>query len=324
MPLVRVLFAALLLLPSKARADEPRRYQLEYAAPPACPSEGEFVAQLQQRAPVAQRVASGEPDVVARVAITLAASVHGAIELQSRNAPIHRELDAPDCGQVVRGLALILALAIDPDAASASSVQEAPRPASANPMPSEPPTVVRPATSRELVRPSWWFGVGASVGLTGGVAPSPVLQEGFFLELGRGRAPGLAGNVRLAAISAHGSKSGNSGTADFELLALRASSCPYRLTRENPAFDACLSFDFGRLKGVGSNTLSPETSSASWFGPGAFFRATVRALPALLIQLELGALAPLARDRFYFGPSETIHRIPGLTGYGALNLVLGG
>jgi len=331
MRLARVLFACLLLWPLPAGADEPRRYRLDYGAPASCPKEEEFVAAVRVRAAAAERVMSGAPGVSARVTLTVeGADAHGAIAVQGPAGSIERAVDAPDCAQVARALALILALAIEPDATpppSAADVQEPPNTNThAEPIATSSSTSLEIQDRKSAQPPgaSPWFGVGANVGLSGGVAPNPALQEGFFLEFGRGHARGLLANVRLAAIHAHGSEPADSGTADFDLLALRASSCPYRLTNESPALDACVSFDFGRLQARGSNTLSPETGSASWFGPGVFFRATVRALPALLIQLELGALTPLAHDRFYFGPTETVHRIPALSGYGGLNLVLGG
>jgi len=86
----------------------------------------------------------------------------------------------------------------------------------------------------------------------------------------------------------------------------------------------CLSFDWGRLQGSGTHTVTGHSTSARWLGPGALVNAAMHVLPWLRLQLELGALLPLARDRFYFGPNETVHRIPNLAGYGGLNVLVGG
>jgi hypothetical protein len=240
----------------------------------------------------------------------------GIIDIDSSEGPTHREVQADDCAEVVRALALILAMAIDPDAGASPHAPESAAPI--EPTRKAPRRAAPTASSQEV-----WWAAGASVGVTGGVAPSPALSESVILELGHGHEPGWAAHARLAGVHAHGSATAHAGAADFDLLGLRVASCPYRIS-VGLVLSGCASFDWGRLQGRGTRTSAAQSSSAKWLAPGGFVDAELRALPWLRLQLELGALFPLARDRFYFGPDETVHRIPSVAGYGGLNVLVGG
>jgi hypothetical protein len=306
---------AIVLSPAVANAQPGRRFALSYQGAASCPSESELLAEVQRRAPHAVPVAVGLSEVNAGLRVTaMAERYRGTIDIDSNEGPTHREVEAAECAEVMRALALILAMALDPEA-SAVETQESPKLAS-------PPTAAPHSASPAQSREAWWA-AGASIGLAGGVAPSPSLAEGAFLELGRGRTPGWSAHVRLAGLHAHGSEAARSGSAGFDLLALRVASCPYRLGAR-VVLSGCLSFDWGRLRGSGSRVLSAHATSARWLGPGGFLNAAMHVLPWLRLQLELGALLPLARDSFYFAPNETVHRIPDLAGYGGLNVLVGG
>jgi hypothetical protein len=306
-----------LLCPAGAKADERRRFAVDYRGPASCPTEGALLAEVRRRAPTAEPASSGPREVSAQLSVgVIGGRHHGTIDIESRDGATHREVEATECTEVVRALALILAIAIDPDA-----VSPAPDPAR-----SVAPEALGlpPPRSASVARsvPLWWA-AGGSIGLAGGVAPSPSFTQALSAELRHGRAAGFSAHVRLSGVHAHGAVSARAGSADFDLLALRIASCPYRVGTV-VALTGCASFDFGRLQGRGSRTRAEQTSSALWFGPGAFIDAEVSVLPWFRLQVEGGALAPLARDSFYFGPAETVHRIPDLAGYGGLNLLVGG
>ncbi|MEO8904299.1 MAG: hypothetical protein ABI488_18210 [Polyangiaceae bacterium] len=304
---------------ANAQGQGQHRFALDYQGTFSCPSEGELLAEVLRRAPSAQNAPDGPYEVQARLRVTADGQrQRGVIDIDSREGSTHREIEATECAEVVRALALILAMAIEPDAGAPAAA-----PASATRLqPLEAPPPLARLTSRPPA-PRLRWAAGGGVGLAGGVAPSPSLSEGLFFELGRGRDAGLSANVRLAGVHAHGTATARAGSADFELFGLRLASCPYRLgTRVS--LSGCVSFDWGRLQGRGSHTLSERSASAAWLGPGGFVDAEVQALPWLRLQLELGALLPLARDSFYFGPDETVHRIPNLAGYGGFNVLVGG
>ena len=303
---------------SLASAEPPRRFRLDYHGSVSCQQESELLRAIQRRAPAAARVADGPSDVTARVSIEARDGQQLAnVDINGADGVSRRELAAPDCAQLTRALALVLAIGIDsdarpPDEAASHSLTQ----------PSFVAIAPRSDTEAASVPPPQWWAAGLGLGLSGGVAPHPVFAQALSLELGRGRSAGFAAHVKLSGVHAHGSVSALAGTADFDLLALRLASCPYRIgTRVSLA--TCLTFDLGRLHGDGSHTLADRTSSAYWYGPGASAAATFGVLPWLRLQLELGALTPLARDRFYFDPSETVHRIPALAGYGGFNCLVG-
>jgi hypothetical protein len=304
---------------SPASAEPPRRFRLDYHGSVSCQQESELLRAIEQRAPTAARVADGPSDVTARVSIEDRAGQQLAnVELNSADGVSRRELLAPNCAQLTQALALVLAIGIDadagpPDEAASHSL----------PPPSLGASAPRGFTEGASVPPPKWWAAGLGLGLSGGVAPHPVFTQALSIEMGLARSAGFAAHVKLSGVHAQGSVSAPAGVADFDLLALRLASCPYRIgTRVS--LSTCLTFDLGRLQGDGSHTLAERTSTAYWYGPGAAVAATFSVLPWLRLQLELGALMPLARDRFYFGPSETVHRIPALAGYGGINCLVGG
>lgn len=303
---------ATVLTPAVANAQVRRTFALDYQGIASCPSEAELLAEVQRRAPHAERVATAPEEVNARLRVTaLGERYRGTADIETDDGTTHREVEAAECAEVMRALALIVAIALDSDA-STSRLQDSAH--------VEPPKAAAPQPAESL---AVWWAAGTGIGLAGGVAPTPALAETVFLELGRGHHPGWSANVRVAGVHAHGSTTARAGAADFDLLALRLSSCPYRLGA-TIELSGCLSFDWGRLQGSGTNTVAGHATAARWLGPGALVNAALHVLPWLRLQLELGALLPLARDRFYFGPNETVHRVPNLAGYGGLNVLVGG
>jgi hypothetical protein len=313
-----LIVCGVLLCPAGAKADNRRRFAVDYRGPASCPTEGALLAEVRRRAPSAEPVTVGPREVSAQLRVeAIGGRHHGTIDIESRDGLTHREVEAQECAEVLRALALILAIAIDPDA-----ISPAPVPASSGAPDAfgSPPRARLPSVPRSV--PLSWA-AGGSIGLAGGVAPSPSFTQALFAELRHGRDAGFSAHIRLSGVHAHGAVSARAGSADFDLLALRLASCPYRVGTL-VALTGCGSFDFGRLQGRGSHTQAEQTSSALWFGPGAFIDAEFRVLPWFRVQVEAGALLPLARDSFYFGPAETVHRIPVLAGWGGLNLLVGG
>jgi len=311
---IQVIVLAVLFHPSSAKADV-RRFALDYQATVSCADEPQLLAEIRRRAPHAVRVGQESAhEVRARVRVdTLDERRRGVVDVDTRDGTTHREVEGAECAEVVRALALIVAMALEPEGAPAES-----QPLERTPDRKAPLRATSPSK-----RPAVEWGAGLSVGLQGGVAPSPTLSEGLFVQIGRWRDRGFSANVRLAGLHARGSESASGGVAHFELLSLRLASCPYRVGARLQ-LSGCVSFDWGRLEGSGSETIAAQPSSAPWLGPGAFVDAAIELLPPLHLQLEMGAIFPLARDRFYFGPDETVHRIPAVAGYGGLNVVVSG
>lgn len=305
----------LIAVSASARAEAPRRLDLSYEAGALCASEEALVAEVQKRVPHSARVRGGPSDVSARVRFERGdGQLRASVTLTSLDGSAEREVRGADCDEVTRALALIVALALDPDASA--DAPAAPPPAEpARPAPPPPPLAARPRPADSAV----WLGAGATVGLTGGVAPALTPYAGLFVEAGlRGSSPSL----RLSALRARATTQTDAGSAELDWLALRSSACPVGLGSRLFA-RACVTFDAGRLRGRGYATLEPRSESSTWYGPGVALGLGARLFGPLSLGADLGVVAPLTRDRFYFGPDVTAHRIPALAGYFGLGLGLG-
>ncbi|MFO0569753.1 MAG: hypothetical protein U0263_29150 [Polyangiaceae bacterium] len=276
---------------------------LEYSAGTSCPDSREFQRLLRGHSDV--RVgASGLEPVRVRVTIEQETEVVGRIAWsEGSSTPAAREVRAPDCRSVAAALALILALALDPDGL------ELPR--SADPPKPEQRAALRPVESP--VDP-WRFSAGALLGLTGGVAPEAAPAAGVFFEASRGQS-GFRPTLRLAALVASASAETNAGDADFGWQALRVGASVWALGTPEPWLEPVATFDLGRLLGRGRGLDRSETGAALWYGPGAGIFAGAWLFHALTLGLDAGATFPLARDSFSIRPDAEVHRIPAVAGH---------
>jgi hypothetical protein len=115
------LFGAILLVPRGGRADDREPVRVEFRAPAACPDEAAFFAQMQARTARVRRAAPGEDARVYDVTIVAEArGFVGRLVLHERARTSHaRQVAASECADVIVALALIGALAVDPNADSA-------------------------------------------------------------------------------------------------------------------------------------------------------------------------------------------------------------
>jgi len=127
----------------------PRRLQLQWRAPPACPGPEEVWARVRQRVPDVD-----EPLAPGQVPLDLRASlepVPGGFELELRltqGPDFHaRELSALDCSLLTDAAALVIAVALDPVATAASVPWTAPAAApelELDPLPERAPEIPAP------------------------------------------------------------------------------------------------------------------------------------------------------------------------------------
>jgi hypothetical protein len=317
-----------LLAAASAGAETPRRFQLEYRAAPSCPEKSELVRQIALRVPRATEVSAPPSEVAAAVAIEVEAGrYHAVIDLQRPDGKTRRDVDATDCEEVTRAAALIVALAIDPDAAlrpapepaqhEPEPVRAAPAPAPAlTPQPSTEPRPVSPPASRAL---PWRFELGAELGASGGVGPDPVLYEGGFVEAGRAAGPVFAPAARISLRHGRSQVATEAGSAELDLLTFGVAACPLRFGTQWFA-EPCVTFDYARLRGTGYQTRAPASATAAFWAPGALVRAGTIAFDRLTLSVEAGATTPLSHDRFFFAPDTTAYRVPSLTGYAGIGL----
>jgi hypothetical protein len=259
-----------------------------------------------------------------------------------------RELRAPGCADALDALALVLAVALSPDAeagvttapasegggqdakgepsraeegspasgsepaAAASSAATAP---SATEVSSSTPSAdERTGSDSSSSGASWSLHpfAGISAGARFGPAPRALPGFGGFVGLTTPGVPDV-GLVRFN-LSRHrrAGFAAEGGSAEFELDSLRLDLCPLGAARAPIVVHGCVSGEFGVLAAGGSSTLSPRSVERPWRSLGAGLLLAFR--PATFIELELsGAVEhPLVRDRFQFFP-RVFHEVPPIT-----------
>lgn len=159
-----------------------------------CPDESALRAEVAARLGADPFVAVADREVVARID-RQGGRLHGLVELRtSGRVQGSRDLaiDSEDCAELVRAMALALAIALDPEHADTSAT---PPPATPSPAPlpvTPPPAAPAPRPTAAPSRPPEPPGprvvpeVGASVAIATGLAPSTAIGFGAFVGVRRG------------------------------------------------------------------------------------------------------------------------------------------
>jgi hypothetical protein len=314
--LLPALVAPLSAAAAQVAEPEPReRIRIAYVAPPECPDESEFVAQVRARVATDWEAA---PDELAR-RIDVEVSRHEArfVAMVRFVAPtgerVLRQVAGSSCTEVVDGLALITALAIGSRVEATVERTEAPPLPAPTPTASQPPPpAVVPAAKPHGTRLHVRFGASATV--TTAVGPEAAFGAAAFgtLEWSRLRA-GLA-----FGISDSGRVSANGVPADFRLIAGRLDACPVALPFAAWLwFEPCLTAELGQLRARSHEQPPRVTSGGSgsvlWAAPGAAARLVGRFDPLVLV-VEGAAKAPLVREVFYVegGGQDRVFQVPTL------------
>lgn len=318
LPHLVVASSSMLSLSSTAHAQPKRNYSLRFEAPRACPNSEQLVRQIQQRSQVAHRVrgpARFRLDV--RVNRT-GDETRGTLVIAEGDARTRRVVQDESCARVISAVALMAAVAMDPNAET-GPLAPLPRATRAKP-PRRSPSRARPKRAR--VR-RWRGEAGFMAGATGGVAPSVAPFYGPWL----GWEPSATGSwrpeLRLAALVGRATAATNAGHASFTWTAARAALCiPHLALGEQLDAAPCLLADAGRVHGAGYATDHPQTQNATWLALGLQAMVSWTLDDTLIVSAQAGAVSPLIRDRFLFLPSTPVHRLPGLAGFGSLSLGL--
>ncbi len=130
--MIAVAFAVSIILAqalplAHARA-EPIR--IAYRAPSRCPDEAQFRSEIFARTALARSAAEGEAarEFAVDIADRPDGSLSGSLEIHSTNGAVsRRDMTASQCGELVSALALMVALAVDPEGASLSPARPAPQ-----------------------------------------------------------------------------------------------------------------------------------------------------------------------------------------------------
>lgn len=321
-PRLALVVCALWLLthPRSGHAEGEREVRLRYAAPAECPTADDFAAEVRARTALARISENAGADTTLDVQIkNVEGGSSGTMRLYTGvGATTPREVKAATCVQVVSALALMAALAIDPEA----STEPPPEPrVEQKPAPPPPPTVAPRRIVSTAARARFRWKPGIAVEALGGVTRDLVLGVRPFFELvHEGPSPwGFA--ARLSGVRAQGSVRIDEGAGDFTLWALRLEGCPLHYRPWAPLWlSSCLTLDGGEVDAAGTDVTPAAEVRRAWITGGASGRVEIRLFERLSLELGGDVLFPFVRDRFYLGTGATLHRTPAVAGAGAIGL----
>lgn len=293
--------------------------RLEVEAPPDCTTREELAARIAARS---RRIAFA-PDAAIAVRVTVAPgpggrAVTGALTIARPGTPgAVRRITAASCEQASDGLALVIALALDPDAPAtgvpAPDVAAPPPPPAATVAAPAPPARSPPATP---VHTGWVAEAGAEAVF--GPAPRPLagVRAGARLTRDRGRSIWSPALVLSVVHAWTGDLDEPGGTAAFTLDAANLDACPLRLAAGAWEGRACGSLLVGRIEAAGSNTYAPASAARPFAaGGGSLLLAADlgRRLGApVILGAQLEAAASWIRDSHAFSPT-VFHRAAAVT-----------
>jgi hypothetical protein len=306
----------------------PERVRISYDAPAECPDQAAFEAGVSERLGRPWRAAPGELARTIRVVVTKegGALVARMTFTDATGRPVSRTVSAQNCEEVVSGIALVTALAIQSQvfgeevaasagpAPSAAPAAAPSAPTAASPPPRPPPTS-RPST--------WVHEVGLRFGVSSGLGPGLPIGVGALWGLGPISHPSFVHVVADWYDTGTVDRGGSS--VRFQLLAGRLEVCPVRLGLTRWLLvPACAGVEAGRLTAAGRErtdvVVHPRTVHIAW--------AAAVLAPRLRLELSRVFAELVAEERFPFvpwtfkfnRPQGDIHEIPNVA-FGAVAAV---
>ena len=334
---------AVLLLAARAHG-QPFLVSIRYQAPAECRSEAWFLQQVLRRARHARLAVGSESAREFRVVITQSANESRArldfVDVESKH--VQRDLEGSNCAEVVAGIALITALAIDPlladptqeHAASASSdrAQQFPPQAVAKPpltlpvSPANASSNTAGAPIGEPRRSSLLLGV--SLGTASYIAPVWAPSITLYSEF---VSPNHGAALRLRiSYSDSGEVTRNAANMRFWLAAGMTEGCPWaaQLTTGLRIWP-CAGAQIGILhaQGLQSERLPfPNSTHSLWLAGDIALRTQIELSRTLVFEIEGQGLATVLRHSYVYERPLTIgYRTPalGTAVYAAMGVRLG-
>lgn len=320
-----------------------------YDAGSACPTREQFIESVQRYIRTREPVEHGARDLRIRIE-GRPPHVLGKLSISSEQGKLtKREFSGPDCEAVARGLAIVVALTIDPRAnvfQSTSPTLESngdelsskegrpsedlpehgappspphPAPVDRRPRPPRPSLVTVSPSSKAAARVHFSAEVRAELTSAVVTGALPVLGVAIGMEaapmyMPRWFRPSLAIGMRQS-ISKEVSSS--RGGADFVLTAATARICPVRSSvfAERLAIFPCVEGEMGALQAEAYGLLDARRTTNLWLNVGASAFGTLRIVDHWFVLANVFVSRPLSRNRFEVDTGELISRAPpaGLT-----------
>jgi hypothetical protein len=324
-------------LPCVAHA-EAESVHIDYAAPAGCPDGAAFLGALRMRT-TRFRPSSDEQARRFRVRVSAGErAFSGALEIRGTDGSTAvRRVDAAVCAEVTDALALMTALAIDPDALlNPPAPQPEGRPAAPDVEPAEPDPVrvarimppPPPAQPPQIRTPSppWRWSAGLHGHSTFLLAPGLGYGGELFVDAEAPPSSRLGPAVRMGVFLQQSDVDLPSGAgARFRWAAAALDGCPVRLAMLHGrlALHPCLAFHLGGLHGAGRDMAEPRRAWSLWADAGLVLRLRIAATEHLLLEAQGQVVLPLYRPKFEITDNFTpwqayaVPRLGVTTGIGA-------
>jgi hypothetical protein len=297
---------------------------IDYAAPAGCPDEDAFFREIVARTTRARSAKPGDNPRTLHVVVAKRGDFFAGrlwIE-ETATSSRAREVSGTTCGEVVGALGLIAALAIDPSAsiaprpalqAAAPTVTPLPD-AGARDQPASAPGGSRQpgqeAQARTRALPARF---ASGVELEVSMIADAVLAGRVFgeIEIGDPRRT-WAPSLRVAlGRSLDTERRVSAGGATLRFTQASFEVCPLRAAiTASLSMRPCVGGSGGVLEAQGRDVNAAQSQTRPWATTFAHARFVWEPVPALGVELEAGALAPLYRDSFYFKPNIPVYQAP--------------
>ena len=319
----------LLVLPSRAYAAEEGREAIhfEYAAAPNCPPADRFLGQISA---YTTRWALARPGDDARRFVVRIDERDGAYVgrfdvRQASGETAGRDIRGERCEDAALGLAVAVALAIDPQASLVAVPSPVSEPAP-NAEPPAPVTLPAPTDARESTAdapteheraspPSAAVSVGGRGELNGAVSGTlPVVDVFVELEWNGALArlpslrPAIRGGFRSAFTRTH--QVGQT-RAQIDWSAGYVEACPARFAvTRHVAIEGCAGANLGVLSAQAPDIRGAGITRRTWLDYGGLFGVRWHPHPHLFVEAVLAVWAPITRDRLRIEPDGVVTRAP--------------
>jgi hypothetical protein len=322
-----VLIATLVASPAVATATP---VTLRYEAPDRCPSASAFRAGVDSRTARADWVTPDQdPDAtVLEVVLDVDGNgTRGRLTVTERGRPpaAPRVVTDATCATVVDALALVAALAIDPQASLAPTLTPIPEPSAQPeaPEPSEPPEAPlsydpmeppEPPPERPRARmeappdeaASWRWSLGAQVGLTSALGQGSLQVVPVHADLRRFDADWRP-SARLGfSVLVPSEMVSSFGTARVVRYAGQLTLCPAGLDIEAFRFAPCAGVEIGMFQAQGLDVDQARTARELWAAALIAVRTSARLGGPVLLDVEAGIAVPITRPRVIIEPDHLV------------------
>lgn len=315
-----------------------------YDLPQGCPPVGDFERDVQQRAPRARFTADpGARQFRATAWLEAEVWVGELTAIPTVDASSVRRVRGASCAEVASALALIVALALDPEAMRdpGGAGMGAPEQSAQQPPPLLPPPVMVPPPqpaplppesaaerSAELQsrnRNRWRMSAGADALAYLGVAPEALFGMGISVDVTPARDRVLTWLVRLSGAYLFPRDLGSPLKARFKSQFLAIEGCPVRLPLGAlVSVLPCVGFEGGQIEVSGidqAGVISTEDQSSPSFALMEALRVAVRLGKVLSLEAGGTLKQPFRHDSFgYSRPPVTVYTVPSVTGSFGLGL----